>query len=324
MVALRTAAQTLAHLRSAGVGVFAMRRRARALHLAGLSLALLGACGPPSLPADRQRAGPLTVTDDAGRTVALAGPARRIVSLAPSSTELLFALGAGDRVVGRTSWCRYPPEAARVPAVGDGLNPNIEAVAARTPDLVVLYRSALNATAAEQLARLGIPAVILAQDRLEDVARDARALGRLVDREAAGDSLAAELERLAAAPAPPPIARLAFVVWDNPPTVIGAGSFLDQLARLAGGVNVFADIVTPSAVVSLETLVARDPDVIVVIREDSTGAAPSFAARREWQAVRAVRQRRLVSAPAELFGQPSPRAAEAVTTLTRLLVEATR
>ncbi|MGH7701427.1 MAG: helical backbone metal receptor, partial [Gemmatimonadales bacterium] len=114
-----------------------MRRWPRHAHLAGLLLAA-AACGragdrPPPPP------GGVTVVDDAGRTVTLAAPARRIVSLLPSFTELLFAMGAGDRLVGRSTWCDFPPAARDIPSVGDGLPPNVEAVAARRPDLVVLY-----------------------------------------------------------------------------------------------------------------------------------------------------------------------------------------
>jgi ABC-type Fe3+-hydroxamate transport system substrate-binding protein len=284
-------------------------------------LAVLAAC---SRPADRPAAA-VSVTDDAGRTVALAAPARRVVSLAPATTELLFALGAGDRVVGRTTWCKYPPEAERVPSVGDGINPNIEAVAARRPDLVLVYRSALNAAAAEQFARLGIPTAVLAQDRMADVARHARLLGRLVGRERTGDSIARSLERLTSARPRPAGVSLAFIVWDNPPTIIGAGSFLDELATLAGARNVFHDIAAPSANVSLETLAARNPDVVAVIVEPAdTNAVPAYAARREWQAVPAVRARRFVRLPADLFGRPSPRAPEAVAALRRLLAGTTR
>ena len=244
-------------------------------------------------------------------------PAHRIVSLAPSSTELLFALGAGDHVVGRTTWCRYPPAALQVPDVGDGLNPNIEAIAARQPDLVVLYRSALNETAVTQLARLGIPAVTLAQDRLEDIGRAARALGRLTGREAAGDSIGAAMDALLRTPAPPPLARVAFVVWDNPPMVIGGGSYLDQLATLAGGANVFHDVAAASATVSIETIVARDPDVILVLSDSS--APPAYSARREWRAIRAVREQRFIMLPGDLFGRPSPTAPAAVAALRRAL-----
>src|SRR3989442_8071448 len=111
----------------------------------------------------------------------------------PAVPELLFALGGGDRVVGRTTWCDSPPPARLVPSVGDGLNPNLEAVAARRPDLVVLYRSPLNETAAAQLGRLGIPAAVLRQDRLQDVARAAPPLGRLPGPAAPRGSLARPL-----------------------------------------------------------------------------------------------------------------------------------
>src|SRR4029077_10476589 len=153
-------AQTLSHLRSVGGGIFAMRPAAHSTHLAGLLLAL-AACGTG---ARAPAGGPIALPDDAGRAVTLAAPPRRVVSLSPSFTEILFALGAGDRVVGRTTWCDYPAAALSVPSVGDGLNPNVEAVAAQHPDLVVLYRSALDATAAAQLTRLGIPAALLRQD----------------------------------------------------------------------------------------------------------------------------------------------------------------
>jgi iron complex transport system substrate-binding protein len=248
-------------------------------------------------------------------------PARRIVSLSPAVTELLFALGAGDRVVGRTTWCDYPPAARAVPSVGDGLNPNVEAVAARRPDLVVLYRSPLNETAAAQLTRLGIAAAVVRQDRLEDVVRAARLLGRLTGRSAAGDSLADSLSRLLAArspPAPAP-ARLAFVVWDNPPMVIGGGSYLDEVATLAGAVNVFQDIGAASATVALETIAERDPDVIAVVRDSTEPEPPPFARRPEWRVIRAVRERRFVYLTGSLFGRPGPRAGAAAAELRRSL-----
>ncbi len=299
-----------------------MRRWAHRTHLAGLVLLAL-ACGTGSRATP---SGTLSVTDDAGRSVALARPPARIVSLSPAVTELLFALGVGDRLVGRTTWCDYPPAARQVPSVGDGLNPNIEAVAARHPDLVVLYRSALNETAAAQLARLGIPAVVVQQDRLEDIARAARLLGHLSGADRVGDSLAGALEQLVASsrlfPPPRPLTRVAFVVWDNPPVVIGAGSYLDELAGLAGAANVFHDIAAASATVGLETIVSRDPGLIVVLRDSATAEPPGFIRRPEWQAVRAVRQARIIYLTGSLFARPGPRVAEAVAGFRRRLGEA--
>src|SRR6266446_2487189 len=196
MLALRIRRRRLPISAPTGVGVFAMRRLAHRSHLAGL-LALLAACS----------------AGERGRPVARATPARRIVSLSPAITELLYALGAGDRVVGRTTWCDYPPDVRAVVSVGDGLNPNLEAIVARRPDLVVLYRSALNETAAGRLGQLGIATAVLRQDRLEDLAADARTLGALTGRVAAGDSIARVIAQVAATPPPSDLRlRVAFVV----------------------------------------------------------------------------------------------------------------
>jgi ABC-type Fe3+-hydroxamate transport system substrate-binding protein len=280
----------------------------------GLLLASLLAAGCRPA-ADRRPAaagGPLTVTDAAGRTVTLAAPARRVVSLLPSFTELIFAIGAGDRLVGRTAWCDYPPAARAVADVGDGMPPNVEAVAARRPDLVVLYHSGPNVTAADQLARVGIPAVLVDLNRLEDLGPAARVLGRLTDRVAPAESLAAAMDSLAARPPPSPSSThsLVYVVWDNPPIVIGRGSYLHQLAALAGARNIFGDVAAPSAQVSLETIAAREPDWVAVLSESAS--PPAFAARREWRTVRAVREGRFLLLSGSLFGRPGPRSAQAI------------
>src|SRR5579859_121519 len=276
---------------------------------------LLMACAGSRKPSTPK----FSVVDDACRTVGLSGSALRVVSLAPSSTELLFAVGAGPQVVGRTTWCRYPAAALAVPVVGDGLDPNIEAVAATHPYLVVLYRSPSNGTAITQLDQLGIKSVVLRQDLLVDVARDARLLGTLTGHQVAGDSIARLLDSLSALPAAAARARVAIVVWDNPPIVIGGGSFLDELGRLAGAQNVFHDLPQASATVSLESIASRNPDFIAVVDDSSASNTPSFARRPEWRAVPAVRAGHIIHLPGTLFGRPSPRAAEAVAAYARLL-----
>ncbi len=287
-----------------------------------LLLALLGAC---SAPAQRPDAG-LVIVDDAGDSVRLAQPARRIVSLSPATTELVFALGAGDRLVGRTRWCDYPPAALAVPSVGDGLPPNIESVLAQAPDLVLVYRSPQNAAALERFRAAGIAAVQLGIDHLADVPRLARLLGPAVGRGAAGDSLAtafeagvrAAAERTAALPEgrrP----RVLLLAWDQPPIAIGAGSFQSEILALAGARNLFADLSAPSATVSIEAIAARDPDLVLV----ADSGLPAIAGRPEWAAVPAVRERRFVRLVTSVFGRPSPRAMEAVAEL-RAALEAPR
>jgi len=243
----------------------------------------------------------------------------RIVSLLPSFTEILFAIGAGDRVVGRTTWCDYPPQARDIPSVGDGIPPNVEAVAARKPDLVVLYNSGPNVTAAQQLERVGIHTVLLDLNRLEDLGPATRKLGQLTGLEQRAESLALAMDSLLARPRPPSTASLAFVVWDNPPIIIGAGSYLSQLAALAGARNVFDDISAPSAQVSLETIATRNPHWIAVLSDSEV--APGFAQRREWRAVPAVRAGHFLMLPGSLFGRPGPRSGEAVRQLKALLAQ---
>ena len=291
-----------------------MRRWAHRTHLAVLLVCGTIACGTGSRATTAAGVG---VTDDAGRAVTLPRPPRRIVSHLPSFTELLFAIGAGDRLVGRTHWCDYPPAALAVPDVGDGMPPNIEAVATRHPDLVVLYRAGQNEAAAGQLERLGIPTVLFDLNRLKELAPVARRLGVLTGRQAAGDSLARVMDSMATQPPVPSRYSLVFIVWDNPPIVIGAGSYLDELAALAGARNVFHDISAPSAQVSVETIAARDPDYVAVLSDSAR--PPRYASRPEWRVVGAVRRGRFLLLPCQLFGRPGPRAAEAVGELRRRL-----
>ena len=291
-----------------------MRRWTQRTHLAGLVALTLTACAPAERVPVR---GGVAVTDDASRRVTLAAPARRVVSLLPSFTEILFAIGAGDRLVGRTTWCDYPPEALAVPSVGDGMPPSVEAVAARHPDLVVLYRSGPNVAAAEQLERVGIRTVLFDLNLLDQLGPAARRLGVLTGQGKRADSLAGVMDSLATQPPAPSTQSLAFIVWDNPPIVIGAGSYLDRLAALAGARNVFHDVSSPSAQVSIETIAARDPDFVAVLTDSAV--PPRYATRPEWRVVRAVRTARFLFLPGQLFGRPGPRAAVAIRELRRRL-----
>ncbi|HET7042401.1 MAG TPA: helical backbone metal receptor, partial [Gemmatimonadales bacterium] len=225
-------------------------------------------------------------------------------------------------------WDDYPAAAAAVPSVGNGIQPNIEAIVAHHPDLVVLYLSGSNAEVAARLRELGIPVVQLRTDLLESVADHARLLGDLTGTRTTADSVAeAFVTNLAAATVPisevatraerPSILILAAV---DPPITIGAGSFLDELVSRAGAVNVFHDLPQPSAPVSLEAIQQRDPDLIL-----TTGARdPAIAGRPEWRVVRAVRQRRFVRIDGSEFDRPGPRSPQAIRDLRAALLAGRR
>jgi ABC-type Fe3+-hydroxamate transport system substrate-binding protein len=287
-----------------------------------LLLAALAACGTPRAP----EGGALTLVDDAGDTLHLRAPASRVVSLVPATTELLFAIGAGPQLVGRTRYDEFPPAAAQVADVGDGLDPNVEAVLAVRPDLVVLYRGAGTLVAATRLRALGVPALIVRTDRLEDVPRVARLLGLATGHAAAADSLGRAFDRALDSVSVPPSSAVSasgpsgsppfrptvlLLAWDDPPLTIGAGSFLDELVERAGGRNLFHDLAAPSGPVSLEAIAARDPDLILTL---GTGT-PRIAERPEWRVVRAVRDGRFVQVHGSEFSQPSPRSPEAIAEL---------
>jgi iron complex transport system substrate-binding protein len=252
---------------------------------------------------------------DTGRAVRLDAPAQRIVSLSPSTTELLFAIGAGDRVVGRTRWCADPPEALAVESVGDGLDPNVELIVARRPDLVVFYRSGMNDAAIAQLERLGIATASVQLDGLADLTRAALLLGRLTGDSARADTLVRVFEQELSAVSTPPLADAASVLilaWDNPPIVIGSASFLSEIVSHAGARNAFADLEHPSGSVSLEAIAARAPEVVLLTEGD---AEPAFARRPEWQVVKGVREGRFVAVSGSQFSHPSFRAALAIAEL---------
>jgi iron complex transport system substrate-binding protein len=294
--------------------------------LRGLLAAMLlgvGLAGTACHEHPRQASGSIQVVDDAGDTVRLQAPARRIVSLIPAGTELLFAVGAGPSVVGRTSYCDYPPAAKVVPDLGDGIKPSIEAVLAQRPDLVVLYNSGQNAAVAGRLGELGIPALRVNTDALSDVGRVARMLGTLTGRQHGADSVTAVFDTaLAAATRHPkaPRPRILLLVWEQPPMTIGRGSFLHELVERAGGENLFADVSASSGIVSVEAVAARNPDLIFTTNE---GPA-AFATRPEWQVVPAIREHRFLRVSGSEFNWPSPRSPAAIRELTARMETARR
>lgn len=291
------------------------RRNSPRLLISLLLVAAGGGSGCRSAPELTPR---ISLVDDAGDTVKLAAPARRVVSLIPATTELLFAIGAGPVLVGRTSYCDYPPAAKPIADLGDGIRPNVEAVIASRPDLVILYNSGQNASVASHLRELGVAALRVNTDALGGVPRVARMLGRLTGHERAADSLATVFDTALASATRPPAShrpKVLLLVWEQPPMTIGRGSFLHELVERAGGENLFADVAASSGVVSIEAVAARNPDLIF-----TTAEGPSaFASRPEWQVVPAVREKRFLRVSGSEFNRPSPRSPIAIRQLTAKL-----
>jgi ABC-type Fe3+-hydroxamate transport system substrate-binding protein len=258
--------------------------------------------------------------DDFGTLIDTAAPpATRIVSLNPATTELLFAIGAGTALVGRSVWDYWPEAARAVPDVGPALRPNVEAVLARRPDLVVLYASEDNRAAGERLQAAGVRVIALKIDRIAHVDRALRLFGAVTDRAPRADSVAraitATLDSVRMATAGLPRPRVFWHIWSQPLITIGAGSFLHELLDIAGAENVYADMPAVSPPVSLEDVVRRDPDVILAgpVNEATLTSDP------RWQAVRAVREGRIAVVDTTLVARPSVMLGAAAAHLATLL-----
>ncbi|MEJ7808806.1 MAG: helical backbone metal receptor [Gemmatimonadaceae bacterium] len=288
--------------------------RLRPLALALFTAAVLGC-------ADRAASAGSGSADDFGAPLEHAAGAAptRIVSLNPTTTELLFALGAGARLVGRSHWDEWPDSARLVPDVGPGLRPNIEAVLARRPDLVLLYAGDDNRVAADRLRGAGVRTIALKVDRIADFRRAVELLGTAVGTERAAArviaAVDADLARVRDGVAGRQRSRVFWHVWDKPVITIGRGSYLHELVEIAGGVNVYADMLAPSPQVSLEDVARRDPQWILA---GPVGAA-TIARDPAWRAIRAVREGRILIVDTALVGRPSVKMGAAARSLARLL-----
>jgi len=244
-----------------------IRRRRRPRFARPLLLLACAACEAPAPPPAETPNDGLSarVEDDAGQVLTLDADPLRILSLVPSATGILLALGQGDRLVGRTDY-DTAPEVAHLPSVGGGLGASVERIVTLDPDLVIHFRADSDPGTPRQLEAAGIPHMAIRPDRVEDVRRILLMIGAVVRETARADSLLAALDaglaevsaRVGEAPRPRVV-----LIGGDPPTVAGPGTFLHELVVLAGGENAFADVGELYAPVSLEEIIRRDVDLIL-------------------------------------------------------------
>jgi iron complex transport system substrate-binding protein len=269
----------------------------------------------------------VSAVDDAGRTIRLPRPAGRVVSLLPAGTETLAALGAADVLVGRT---RYDTgaEFAHLPSVGGGLDPSLEALVALRPDLVVAWEPAGGESRLRsRLEELGIPVFAIQTRDTADVYANIANLGRLVGRDRAaaglGERIRAGLDSVRSTITPGARPRVLFVVSVDPPMTAGLHNFIAELIEVAGGAPLDIAGTAPglSPQVSLEEVIRRDPDVVLLpVGRDASMNAERLAREPGWRELRAIREGRIVEVPADLVNRPGPRLAE----MARVLRDAIR
>ena len=262
------------------------------------------------------------VTDDYGKAVRLEAPARRVVSLAPHLTELMYAAGAGASLVGAVQYSDFPPAAQRLPRVGSAAQIDLEALVALRPDLVVAWPNAGSAAMVERIAELGTPVFRSEPRELEDIARTLETLGSLAGTGAAATraarafrARAAQLERTYASRRK---VRVFYQVWNRPLITVSGAHVISKVLRLCGGENVLADLPSLAPEIDRELVLRADPEAIVASGSD--GRHPEWLS--QWRAfpdLAAVRLANLYAVPPDLLQRHTPRLLDGAEALCRIL-----
>ncbi len=252
----------------------------------------------------------ISVTDDSGRKLTLARPAQRIISLTPHMTELLFAAGAGERVVGTVEYSNYPAAAERIQRIGDSAQLDLERIVALKPDLIVVWKNGNAQRQLDKLLRLGVPVFYNEPRRLADIARAIEQLGRLAGTESIATPAAsafirraAELERRYAGRTP---VTVFFQIWDKPLLTVNADHLISDVIRLCGGQNVFAGVTHLTPEISTEAVLALNPEAIVGVTGEA-GQAEALEQWKKWPRVTAVARRNLFFIDSDLISRNAPR-----------------
>lgn len=274
-----------------------------------------------------QAAASITVRDDAGNSVTLAQPARRVIAMAPHVTELLFAAGGGARVAGVMNFSDYPPQAAQLPQVGSAQLIDMERLIALKPDLLVVWKSGNTARQLEQLKALGVPLFYSEPQKLDDVATSLLRLGQLLGTEPAAQAAARDyrgkIAALASTYAQRPPVRVFYQISDQPLYTLNGEHIVSDALRLCGGQNIFGALKVIAPAVGTEAVLQEDPEAIIGGNKntDPTGGI------RIWNAypgLTAVRRGNLIAIDSNLLIRPTPRIADGAAALCEQLDAARR
>ncbi len=249
------------------------------------------------------------------------GP-QRVVSLAPSVTETLFALGFGDRVVGVTTYCDYPPEARRLPKIGGFTNPSVEAIVAARPDLVIGVSDSSHPVKTKELEQLGIKVALISVASLDEILNSFKSVARMLGRQEAGDKLAQKItrqfEEVKKRVAPAPRRSTLLAVGLRPLVAVGGKNFIDELITLAGGENIAGHAAQPWLNLPDEYVIAKAPQVII---QAGMGSERGTSAKywSDLKSIPAVKEGRVYSYPSDKILRPGPRVGEGLEEIARLV-----
>lgn len=250
----------------------------------------------------------VSVRDDDGNVITLQKPALRIIAMAPHVTELLFAAGGGDKIVGAVSYSDFPEAAKKIPRIGSNRQIDMERVIALKPDLIVAWMHGSSERQIETLRQLGIPIFHSEPVKLDGIPDSLLRLGQLMGTESVAQPAAADIRKQFAALARqysnrPPV-RLFYQVWDKPLYTLNGVSIVSDAMRLCGGVNIFADLKATAPVVSVEAVLQADPEAIFGTAEKDYGGVSLW---KQYATMKAVRNDNLFTLDGELLNRAGPR-----------------
>jgi iron complex transport system substrate-binding protein len=264
-----------------------------------------------------------TIRDMQGREISLAAPPRRIVSLVPSATEMIFALGGEDRLVGRTDFCDYPAAARAKTSVGGMINPSLETIVTLRPDLVIVTSAGNREETFAQLTRLRIPVYQVHAERMPEVKDVVRRLGALTGREAAVAPLLDAIDRRVAAvrEAVRPLGRprVLYVLWPDPLIVPGRRALVTDLIDIAGGESLTAADAEDYPRYSLEAAVAKSPEIIVLANHGSQSGPIAIDRWKRLTSLPAIKTGRVHSVDGNLMHRYGPRVLDGLDQLARAI-----
>lgn len=255
----------------------------------------------------------VSVQDDGGNKVTLAQPAQRIVSLAPHATELIFAAGGGERIVGTVGYSDYPAAAVKIPRVGSHQQIDVERIIALKPDLLVVWLHGNSERQLEHVRKLGIPFFFSEPKKLADIPANIERLGVLMGTEQQANKTAAaervELARLAAQYRNRPTVRMFYQVWGKPLYTLNGGNIMSDVIRLCGGENVFAHLPIPAPTVTTEAVLLENPEVMMTgdRQAEKSGGLEIW---KTYKNLLAVKNDNLFSVDADLVNRAGPRLIE--------------
>jgi iron complex transport system substrate-binding protein len=252
----------------------------------------------------------ISVRDDAGNNIVLQQPAQRIVTLAPHTTEMVFAAGGGNRIVGTVSYSDFPPAARRIPLVGDNRQIDIERVIAVRPDLLVVWRHSSSERQLEPLRKLGIPLFYSEPHKLDDIPNTLIRLGQLMGTQAQAEQSAANLRRkiadLEVRYRNRPVVRVFYQVWGKPLYTLNGNHIVSDVIRLCGGANIFASLPIIAPTVTVESVLLQNPEAIIS-GESRTHPSDGLAMWKQYPALLATQRGNLFAVDADLMNRPGPR-----------------